>query len=423
MLRGGIWGNPVPVLWEIALHESCDLLQFTEQVASVLEGGQSLEQTVHGIRGRHTVTPPRDLVVETVGSLLECPQQWSKHPHVSLLYIGSQTVQMAAASNGLLPEEFQAMHDKIKALEGTEVEFHLDGVVANSRVVVARAQLPSHVPCAQSPPSMILALRPNIAAKLATDLFLGARQLYRIEPPFRMRGTIQLVKAEARSPVQEFYALTWEDDLLGILEENAFPTWHQYSTDGRAHAMSNGSLFGKGIFHVQVSAGQLSGYLRDRVLQACTDRWALDKSTLRALTTKGGDGSRVATEAGIFLNAAKPLREQIISLGKARRGTPSPNLDPHLLELWLMAQVFGTMVISFEKQVHRHSLRLLLCSIRKRSPAVYKVQSIWQRIAQMLDILSERACSGQSLEVQVRARAARALAEARERQQARENVL
>merc|ERR1712008_661052 len=238
-----------------------------------------------------------------------------------------------------------------------------------------------------------------------------------------MRGTIELVKAEARSPVQEFYALAWEDDLLGTLEENSFPTWHQYSTDGRAHATSNGSLFGKGIFHVQVSAGQFSGYLRDRVIQTCTDRWQLDGSTLRPLTTKSSNGSRVASESGIFLNAAKPLREQIISLGKvARRGIPCPKLEHHLLELWLMAEVFGTMVIAFEKPLHRRSLRLLLCSLRGRGQAVYKVQSIWQLIAHMLDILSVRVCSGQSLEAQLKARAARALAEARERQQARERA-
>lgn len=309
------------------------------------------------------------------------------------------------------------MHNAIKKLEGKEVEFCLDGVVADHRCVVARAKLPSYVPCAQAPPSMILALSPNMTALQATDLFLGARKFHCIEPPIRMCGTIELVKAEARSPVQQFYALAWEDDLLGRLEEFDFPRWDQQSSGGHARVTSNGSLFGKGIFHVQVSSGPCSGYFRDHVLQTCTQRWQLDRSILRALTTKGSDESRVLTEAGIFLNAAKPLRERIISLGKtARRGIPCPDLEPHLLELLMMAEAFGTMVASLEKQLHRCSLRLLLCSLRKQGQAIYKVGNIWQLVAHMLDISPARLCSGQSLEAQLRARAAKALAEARERQ-------
>jgi len=402
MAGRNIWDSYVPVSWRIALHKS-DLAPVTKQVARALSRSDNQLDTA-------------------AEELPERQWTWTKYPQVSLLYIGSQTVQMAAASNGLFPEEFQNKHKALEKLQGQEVCFCLDGIVGNDRFVVARAQLPDSVPCAQIPACMVLGLGLGMTPSHATDLFLAAERLQRLEPPITLHGTIQLVNAEARSPVQQYYALAWEDDLLGILQtETDMLSWCQQSADGRVNALTHSSLIGKGIFHLQILSGSCGTYYRDQVLRMCAERWPLDGSVLQALTVKGTEDSRVLTEAGIFLKGSQVLRQHIFALGRAtRRFTPFPTLERHLLELLAMAEAFSTVIASLDERQHRCNLRLLLCSLRKHEHSVYRVQHVWQLIAYMLRLGSAPACTCQNLQAQLKARAERALEEARERQHCKE---
>lgn len=362
----------VPLYWRIAVSEHAGFMPelVAERIKQVLGDDSNVYErqvATLGVRGQPVIPRKR----------FRSSREWEQDPHITLLYVGGQDLESAANSNGITLEQFEEYHAKLCALHGKEVELFLEGAMETDDFVVAQIRLPDAVPCPQSPPSTMLATCVGVSPLEVTDFFLAARSLHRIEPPLMLQGFVEVVTARPRSLLQKAFALRRKDDILEALQcqPESGRMYQETSQSGLVEVSSHHLLMSRGMAHAHVKAGAFSCWLRDQVASLCT--------SVRPLTTKGHDGSRLQTEGGLLVeeHGRELLRFAESSKGSQRSVYGRTSLLPGI------ANGIDGIIVPLLKQKTRENLHLFLCALRTRYWDVYKLRGVWDRVAGLLVIM------------------------------------
>lgn len=103
--------------------------------------------------------------------LLPATQSPVDHPHATLLYLGGESDDTAAAKKAALPlEQFKAMREALESLQGEEFEVRMTQIVVEQSVACAVVELPPIVPCCNKIPHVTLGTRLGVPGRHANEV-------------------------------------------------------------------------------------------------------------------------------------------------------------------------------------------------------------------------------------------------------------
>jgi len=121
-------------------------------------------------------------------------------PHVTLLYVGGESTDEAAAKKaGVTVDQLRDLRERLQSMEGDSFEVKVTQIVIEESVAVAVVSLPPTIPCANKFPHVTLALQAGAVARASHDVLedvqAGRTDGINVMPlptPRPMRGTLSL---------------------------------------------------------------------------------------------------------------------------------------------------------------------------------------------------------------------------------------